>query len=102
MEPATLWFERRVRRVKRATSGKLLVPWPGIKGRRLSIVSVVRPIEIAHLRSPGKVSRRALSSSLPMCWLQRTNRKGFVCYPATPESDTGGVWGFVVTTVSML
>jgi hypothetical protein len=24
MEPATLWFERRVRKVKRMTSGKLL------------------------------------------------------------------------------
>ena len=28
MEPATLWFERRARKVKRVTSGKLLIPWP--------------------------------------------------------------------------
>ncbi len=31
MEPATLWFERRVRKVKRVTSGKLLEPWPGFQ-----------------------------------------------------------------------
>jgi hypothetical protein len=29
MEPATLRFERRVCKVKRVTSGKLLGPWPG-------------------------------------------------------------------------
>jgi hypothetical protein len=31
MEPATLWFERRARKVKRVTSGKLLEPWPGFQ-----------------------------------------------------------------------
>jgi hypothetical protein len=31
MEPATLWFERRARKVKRVTSGKLLGPWPGFQ-----------------------------------------------------------------------
>jgi hypothetical protein len=32
MEPAILWFERRARKMKRATSGKLLIHGHGSKG----------------------------------------------------------------------
>jgi hypothetical protein len=64
MEPATLWFERRARRVKRATSGKLLTPRPGLIGRRLSSVSVATHSRPSFSRSPGRLSRRAHSPSL--------------------------------------
>jgi hypothetical protein len=36
----------------------------GIKGRRLSTVSALTHLRIAYARSPGRLSRRALSPSL--------------------------------------
>ncbi len=64
--PATLRFERRVRRVKRATSGKHWnsVTARGTKGRRLSSVSLTTKQRAPCTRSPGSVSRGALSPSL--------------------------------------
>ncbi len=55
MEPATLWFERRVRRVKRATSGKLLGPTARSQ----------RAATIQHLSNPATTTMHALSGDLP-------------------------------------
>lgn len=64
--PATLWFERRARKVKCATSGKHWnsVTARGTKGRRLSSVSLSTKQRAISTRSPGSMSRGALSPSL--------------------------------------
>ena len=64
--PATLRFERRARRVKCATSGKHWnsVTARGTKGRRLSSVSLSTKQRAISTRSPGSMSRGALSPSL--------------------------------------
>ena len=85
MEPATLWFERRARRVqtcdKRQTVGAPASCGWGIKGRRLYLVSVSKHLRIAYARSPGTLSRRALSQLLASnnafgssCWVEHVRR----------------------------